>query len=70
MIENLKSWLANYYKIDLSEVEPYFKNENVTGFLVIWTIFEQKLFNGFVKFGDLKTYSNAQVQKMGRFTRY
>lgn len=29
----------------------------------MWSIFEQQLFNGFLKFRDLKTYSNDHLEK-------
>jgi len=57
MIENIKSWLTNHLQADSNEIETYFKNNNVTGFLMIWTIFEQKLFNGFIKFSDISNFS-------------
>ncbi len=56
MIKTLKSWIATYHNIEESEVESYFKNADVTGFLIIWTIFEQKIFKGFVKYEQLKTH--------------
>ena len=63
MIENIKKWLANHYEINEDEVKSFFSNENVTGFLIIWTIFEQKLFDGFLRYNDLKSYSNENTQK-------
>jgi len=55
MIENLKIWIAKYDEVRAEEVESYFQNANVTGFLIIWTIFEQKKFGGLVKYNSLKS---------------
>ena len=56
MITNTKNWLASYYEIGEDKIELYFKDEDVTGFLIVWTIFEQKLFKGFFKWHELKKY--------------
>lgn len=58
MIDNLKQWLSVFYDIKLEEVESYFRNENVTGFLILWTIYEQKLFNGFFRLHTLERFCN------------
>lgn len=58
MIDNLKQWLSVFFDIKLEEVESYFSNENVTGFLIIWTIYEQKLFNGFYRVNTLERFCN------------
>lgn len=58
MIDNLKHWLSGYFEINLDVVELYFRNENVTGFIIIWTIYEQKLFNGFFRVYTLERFCN------------
>lgn len=62
MIENLKQWLAKYFRIEPNDTESYFKNENVTGFLVMWSIFEKQLFNGFLKYRDLVAFSKSHLE--------
>lgn len=57
MIVILKEWLSEYLSAQQSEIETYFQNNNVTGFLIIWTIFEKDLFNGFAKKGNLLKYA-------------
>lgn len=57
MIEKTKNWIAEYLDTEKNEIETYFKNNDVTGFLIIWTIFEQSLFNGFLKKNQLKPFS-------------
>ncbi|MDO7886732.1 hypothetical protein [Hymenobacter cheonanensis] len=64
MIANTKNWLAAYYKISEEKIESYFKDEDVPGFLIIWTIFEQKLFGGFVKVGNIKNHSVKELDKI------
>lgn len=63
MIYNLKAWLASYFIIKETEVESYFRNENVSGFLIMWTILEQKLFDGFVLPNKFETFSTANSSK-------
>lgn len=53
----MKNWLSRRLHIDSSSIDMYFKNNNVTGFLMIWTIFEQGLFSGYIRFDELKKFS-------------
>jgi hypothetical protein len=53
MISNLKSFLATYLETEETKIESYFNDKNVVGFLIIWTIFEQKKCSGFLKFSEL-----------------
>lgn len=57
MIKSIKDWLTNHLEADSNSVEEYFKNNNVTGFLIIWTLFEQKIFRGYIKFSDINSFS-------------
>jgi len=59
MIESTKRWLAAHYKISEGKAESYFKNEDVTGFLIVWTIFEQKLFGGVIQYNNIKKHSTT-----------
>ena len=59
MIETLKTWLSKYLEIeDSSKTESFFRNENVTECLVMWTIFERDVFNGFVKYQNLASFAS------------
>ena len=66
MIGNLKNWLAKYCDTEIENIETYFKNENVTGFLIIWTFFEQKLFGGFLRYDDLESFSEKLIDKWSK----
>jgi hypothetical protein len=48
MIESVKIWLANYLKVPINKIEKI-GEPNVAGFLIVWTIFEQNSFEGFLK---------------------
>lgn len=65
MNEKIKKWICDYYKIDILLIEDnsFFNNELVTSFLIIWTIFEQKLFNGFVKRTLIEEFSSDSSNK-------
>ena len=63
MIDNLKKWLAKNYNVSESDIESYFEQKDVTGFLIIWTIFEQILFGGFLKYADIQRYSESNSNK-------
>ena len=59
MLENLKIWLSKYLGIeDPRQTESFFRNENVTGFLVMWAIFERDVFSGFVKYRNLASFAS------------
>lgn len=58
-----KKWLANILEAKDADLSLYLTNEDVSGFLIIWTLFEQKHFDGFVRYNKLETYAknNSEI---------
>jgi len=57
MTGTLKLWLAKYLGITKEQVEREINHENVSGFLIVWTIFEQKAFNGFIDYSKISSFT-------------
>ena len=55
MITGAKQWLANYYGISSRDMDNILKDEKATSYLLIWSVFEQDIFNGFMKIRDIKS---------------
>lgn len=49
-----RRWLASYFETTPKSIEDMLKNENATTYLLIWPVFEQMLFGGFMKKGDIQ----------------
>ena len=49
-------WLGNYLGKNRDAVSEYFTSKYVSSFLILWTIFEQELFNGYAKKRKLKHF--------------
>ena len=55
MKHEIKSWLAKILLTTEINIDNILNEEKATTYLWVWSIFEQKVFNGFVKKVDLKT---------------
>lgn len=51
-----KEWLATYFDEKPEEVEKFLKNSFAVEFLVTWTIFESKLFGGYLRKDGIKPF--------------
>jgi hypothetical protein len=51
MNDTLKKWLAKYLRTEEEKVKQIYRG-NVFGFLILWTYFEQRIFGGFLFYGD------------------
>ncbi len=60
MVNALKTWLSNYLSISKEEIEQIGKPD-VAGFLIVWTLFEQKSFNGFIKKSDIIPFAKKHA---------
>ena len=59
----VKKWLSEYYDVTLADIDDILKEETATSYLLVWAIFEQDIFNGFMKKDKIKTVSQ-------RFKKY
>ena len=50
-----RTWLASYFQTTTKFVDEMLKDEKATTYLLVWPIFEQKLFNGFMKQVDIQS---------------
>jgi len=60
MLVTFEQWFASYLEQDESEVTRLLKDETAKRFLIAWSIFESKCFDGFVKVESFDNY----VQKI------
>ncbi len=61
MTETLIIWLAKHFNIEKKQVEKDINYENVAGFLIIWTIFEQRAFKSYMTYSKIETFVNKNV---------
>ena len=59
VIADAKDWLAEYYDIGRQDVDNILKDEKATSYLLVWSIFEQDIFKGFMKACDIITVSKT-----------
>ena len=52
-----KTWLARYNNISERDVDNILKDEKATSYLLVWSIFEQDIFNGFMGGNDIRNVS-------------
>lgn len=52
----VKSWLSRYFETGSENIEMLFENTLALEFLIIWSIFETKCFNGFCTTGGIKSF--------------
>lgn len=57
MSTKAKEWLAQYHNVTLQDIDNLLKDEKATSYLLVWSIFEQDIFNGFMKINDIKKVS-------------
>ena len=68
------NWMAQHFKTDQENIKNILKSERATTYLLIWPIFEQDIFNGFMKVGDIMAvsskfschYSDLDVEEIAR----
>lgn len=53
----IKSWLASSLSTSQTNIDNIMHEEKATTYLWVWSVFEQKVFSGFVKRDDLKSKS-------------
>ena len=58
-----KEWLAEYHNVDLQDIDNILKDEQATTYLLVWSIFEQDIFNGYMRINEIQTVS-------GKFENY
>ena len=63
MPNTFEKWFASYLKQDESEIRVLLNNKIAIRFLIIWSIFEAKYFNGFMQVNKIKNCSNAIIGK-------
>ena len=61
MNQQIKEYLANYYKTKTSDIDLLLQKELATSFLLIWPIFEQTLFDGFCNQTNLSRISEKSI---------
>lgn len=63
MSNTFEKWFASYLKQDESEIRVLLNNKIATRFLIIWSIFEAKCFNGFMQVNKIENCSAAIIGK-------
>ena len=58
MLSEVENWLAKYYETSLSEIPKLIKSEEATSFLLIWSLFESKIANGYFQKSQISTISS------------
>lgn len=59
----VKNWLAQYYDVTKETIGDVLKDEKATSYLLVWGIFEQIIFNGYMRINEIQTVS-------GKFENY
>ena len=77
---NVVNWLARYHQVNEQDFRNALKDEKATSYLLIWSIFEQRIFNGFMKVEIInntsqkfeKHYSSLDIDSIAQkfHTRY
>lgn len=57
-------WLAELYETDVNGITEALKDEKASLFLIVWSIFEQRLFKGFFQKKKIQDYANNHIQKI------
>lgn len=60
-----RTWLASYFQTTTKFVDEMLKDEKATTYLLVWPIFEQKLFNGFMKQVDIQSAASKYAVYYG-----
>jgi len=61
MTETLIIWLAKHFNVKEEQIKKDINFENVAGFLIIWTIFEQKAFEGYMAYKEIKKFADKNA---------
>lgn len=56
-------FLAKHYDTDVENIKETFSNEKATTYLVVWSIFEPSVSNGFLKIKDIKDIAQKYSSK-------
>lgn len=59
MTESILIWLAKHFETDKRLMQEALTDEKATSFLLVWPIMEQKLFNGFMRKGDIAAQATS-----------
>lgn len=54
--DDVHKWLAGHFETDIGYINSVMKDERATYFLIIWSIFERKCFDGFMKKSQIETF--------------
>ena len=65
-----RTWLASYFQTTTKFVDEMLKDEKATTYLLVWPIFEQKLFNGFMKQVDIQSAASKYAVYYGELNAY
>ena len=52
-----KNWLAKHYNTSIQHIDNLLKDEKATSYLLIWSVFEQEIFDGYMRIKDIKSVS-------------
>lgn len=66
MTQEVEEWLAGYFDTDTNRIEELLTNQLATTYLLIWPIFEQKFFNGFMKKSEIKRFAADHAECYGK----
>ncbi|WP_338099964.1 hypothetical protein [Methanolapillus africanus] len=64
MTEDIYKWISKKYGTEPYVIREILKDETVFSFLMIWTIFEQKLFDGSFKRSSIETFIDRRLQQI------
>ena len=52
-MEDMDKWISEYLEISFNEYKKIANNRFVYNFLVLWSIYEQKVFNGYCHYDKI-----------------
>ena len=53
------AWLASYFETTPTYIQQMLQNEIATTYLLVWPVYEQMLFGGFMKKGDIQAIAQT-----------
>jgi hypothetical protein len=63
MTKELLEWLSDFFEISKQQLKNDIVVKYVAGFLILWTIFEQKSFSGSLNYDKIKKFSGKNHNK-------
>lgn len=54
---DFESWLARLFDEDVADIKTFLANKRALHFLISWSLFESKCFNGFMRKGDIDAFA-------------